>query len=99
MKTQLLLSNNDLDVIAAEIAAQHDDITSIYIDINGHELNVLYDKETTFSRENDYFNGTGAYNISCTYLNIRDVVSCDIACDVYYDHKLLTRKVKDIINY
>ena len=99
MKTQLLLQPNDLDVIAAEIAAQHDDVTSIYIDINGYELNVLYDKETTCSREDDYFTGTGACNVSCSYLSINDIQAENDELVVVYDDNLLYKKTLDFITY
>lgn len=99
MKGIIYLDDNDLDVIAREIASQHDDTTSVYIDINGYELNVLYDKETTCSREDDYFTGTGAYNVSCSYLSINDIQAENDELVVVYDENLLYKKTLDFITY
>lgn len=69
----IVLDNNDCSKIIDAIiqSGESDTITSLVI--NGLSFGVCYDLEVEYSREDDYFNGTGAYVCESVYCSIMDI--------------------------
>lgn len=79
----IVLDNNDCKkFIDAIIEKGESCITSV--EIGGLDFGIDFDLEVEYSREDDYFNGTGAYVCDSAYCSITDVwlEEEDVAIDV-----------------
>lgn len=79
----IVLEKKDCDrIVDAIIERGESGIVSVAI--SGMDFDIDFDLEVEFSREDDYFNGTGAYVCESAYCSITDVwlENEDVAVDV-----------------
>lgn len=85
------LEQKDYDAIAEMIAMATDENSIFYDDI----IQVCYSVEVDGYREDDYYDGTGAYVTTSVDVNISDV-KCDFI-DVRYNREKLIKSIKDLL--
>jgi hypothetical protein len=85
------LEQKDYDAIAEMIAMATGDNSIFYDDI----IEVCYTVEGEGYREDDYYDGTGAYITTSIDVNISDV-KCDFL-DVRYNREKLIKAIKSLL--
>ena len=80
----IVLDKNDCSKIIDAIIQSGESGTITSLVINGLSFGVCFDLEVEYSREDDYFNGTGAYVCESVYCSIMDIwlEEEDVAIDV-----------------
>lgn len=80
----IVLDKNDCSKIIDAIIQSRESGTITSLVINGLSFGVCYDLEIEYGREDDYFDGTGAYYCESVYCSIMDIwlEEEDVAIDV-----------------
>lgn len=85
------LEQKDYDAIAEMIAMATDENSIFYDDI----IQVCYSVEGEGYREDDYFDGTGAYITTSIDVDLKEV-KCD-GIEVRYNHDKLKKAIEDLL--
>lgn len=87
------LGQEDYDAIAELIADKEDDFAGIieYCDL----IEIRFSKYVRAERDDDYYNGTGAWEIKSVDFSLVDVVCGDV--EIRYNHEKLQKTIEEML--